>query len=231
MSFALIYNNRSIKENQKTIKEGQNLEKKTKNIYKDLYMLKKQAKTKNRLQYIEKKIKKTKKQIQYIEKLGKKYENKNVKNFVIKRFKKVYNEENILYLNMLMGSLIRKGHKIRSYNILTDVLFSLKQYKQKPITTLLFTLNKIKPHIVLYNKRRGSTIYELPRLLSLNQERGTAIKWLIKESLKSKKKKSISIFEQIQAILSNRSVIQKQKEKIIETSKVNKPFFYLLKKR
>ena len=39
MSFALIYNNRSIKEKRKNINERQNFEKKDKNIYKD-YLVK-----------------------------------------------------------------------------------------------------------------------------------------------------------------------------------------------
>ena len=216
MSFILFYNHRYIQGKRKFNLEEE--EKETCNNNLDMF----------------KKNVKIKKRFMYMDNLHKKYLKKNQakqKRVIIRKFKKSYNEENLLYLNMLMGSLIKKGHKIKSYKILVDLLFLLKKYKGSSSSLLFYSLNKIKPHIVLYNKRRGSTIYELPRLLSLNQERSIAIKWLIKECSYSKKNMSLSLFEQIRTILLNKSEIQKKKKRIIEISTTNKPFFYILKKR
>jgi len=81
-----------------------------------------------------------------------------------------------MYLKFLLGSLVKNGHKIKSYKILCNFLFSLKKYYNNSYLTLFYSLNKIRPNILLVKKRRGTSVYDLPRLLSLNQEKCSAVK-------------------------------------------------------
>lgn len=175
--------------------------------------------------YNKKYIKKTKKV--YVKKTNK------IKNYIKHTYiknKYIYNEDNFLFLNILLGSLQKKGHKIKAYNILCNTLFLLKKNNNNNFFALYKSLNKIKPNILLFNKKRGTSVFELPRLLSLNQEKRSAVKWLIKSKSNWKKGTSLGLSQEINKILLNQGDILKKKERIINTSLENRPFFYLLKR-
>lgn len=116
----------------------------------------------------------------YIKKIKKNTFSSNKKNikqkFVYIKINFNYQEDDLLFLNFLLGSLIKKGKKNKAYKILSDYLFLLKKNNINSYSTLFFCLNKIRPNILLFNKKRGTSVFELPRLLSLNQEKRAAIK-------------------------------------------------------
>ena len=143
-----------------------------------------------------------------------------------------YNEDSVLFFKMFLGSLIKDGKKNKAYRIFCDYLYLLKKYHLRHINALFKCLNKIRPNIVLFKKRRGTSIFELPRLLSLNQEKSIALKWIIKDPLKKKKKKtSERLVLETNKILLNQGEILKKKKHILTVSKDNRPFFYLLRRR
>lgn len=81
-----------------------------------------------------------------------------------------YDINNIIILNLILGNLNKKGKKSLSYFFLFNILFFLKKESIKqPFLELNFRLNIIKPSILLYNKKRGTVIFELPRFLTIEQ--------------------------------------------------------------
>lgn len=84
------------------------------------------------------------------------------KSFVItKRFK---------FLKLLLGKLNKKGKKNLSYFFLINTLLLIKHNaKKKPILKLETYISFIKPSILLFNKKRGTKVYELPRFLKMEQ--------------------------------------------------------------
>lgn len=92
------------------------------------------------------------------------------RNYINLKKKLNYNINNIIILNMILGNLTKKGKKNLSYFFLINILFFLKKENIKdPFLELNNRLNIIKPTILLYNKKRGTVIFELPRFLTIEQ--------------------------------------------------------------
>jgi len=169
----------------------------------------------------------------YIKKKKKYFSKKNKQVYiqtVYCKLKKKYNEEDFIFLELLLGALTKHGKKNKAYRILFDALFLLKKKNSNSFLSLYKSLNKIRPNILLFNKKRGTSVFELPRLLSLSQEKRSAVKWLRKSLNQAKKKSSQALAEEINQILLNQGDLLKKKERIINTSIENRPFFYLLKR-
>lgn len=151
----------------------------------------------------------------------------------IKQKKKLiyYNINELLILNILLGCLNKKGNKAWSLGTSIKIMFFLKTLsKKKPIKYLPKILNKVKPDIVLFNKKRGITLYELPRLLTIEQSNKKVIHWLIKEV--RLKKKAIEVFlKEIEEISLNKGNLLIKRKNIIKIAEGNKAFFYMLKKK
>jgi len=144
-----------------------------------------------------------------------------------------YDLNKLMILNWILGRLNVEGHKSWSFFILTNVLLSLKKMrrKKKPIIFLIFLLQRIKQNVLLFNKRKGSLVFELPRFLTIEQSIKKIIEWLIKASKKNKKNIIESLKKEIFHIFHKRGEIFKKKQYITDTIAKNKPFFYLLKKK
>lgn len=139
----------------------------------------------------------------------------------------------LMFLNWLLGRLNKKGEKAWSFFILTNVLLNLKKIKKnkKPIDFLFLIIFKIKQNVLLFNKRKGSLIFELPRFIVIEQSIKKVIEWLIKISIKNKKKIINNIIFELENIILKKGEFWKKKKDIIDVLKKNEPFFYLLKKR
>ena len=151
-----------------------------------------------------------------------------------KRFKKYmgYDLNKLMILNWILGRLNKEGNKAWSFFILSNVLLLLKKKRKKlPKNTLSFLLNKTKQNVLLFNKRKGSLVFELPRFLTIEQSIKKIIEWLIKASKKNKKNIIESLKKEIFHIFHKRGEIFKKKQYITDTIVKNKPFFYLLKKK
>lgn len=152
------------------------------------------------------------------------------KNYINLKKKLNYNINNIIILNMILGNLTKKGKKNLSYFFLINILFFLKKENIKdPFLELNNRLNIIKPTILLYNKKRGTVIFELPRFLTVEQSTRKSVEWLIKLIKKRKKKTLDTILLELDNIFLKKGEILKKKENILLIAEKNKPFFYLLK--
>jgi hypothetical protein len=88
---------------------------------------------------------------------------------------KLYNINNLIILNMILGNLNKEGKK--GFIILKDILYFLKKnINNKPINILNIKLSIIKPSILLYNKKRGTLFFELPRFLTKEKSLQRSIK-------------------------------------------------------
>lgn len=143
-----------------------------------------------------------------------------------------YDLNKLMILYWILGKLNVKGHKSWSFFILTSILVFLKKLrKEQPFLILAFLLRKLKQNVLLFNKRKGSLIFELPRFLTIEQSIKKIIEWLIKVAIKNKENIIESIGKEIKNIFYKKGEILKKKQYIWDTIKKNKPFFYLLKKR
>lgn len=151
-----------------------------------------------------------------------------------KRFKKYmgYDLNKLLILNWILGRLNKEGHKAWSFFILSNVLLLLKKMKKDlPKNILNLLLNKTKQNVLLFNKRKGSLVFELPRFLTIEQSIKTVIDWLVKISIKNKSDIITSFLQELNNISLKKGEFWKKKMYIFDTIKKNKPFFYLLKKK
>jgi hypothetical protein len=159
-----------------------------------------------------------------------------------KRFKKYinYNLNKLMILNWILGRLNKKGEKAWSFFILSNILLFLKKKnnnllksnkKIAPRKILNLLLNKSKQNVLLFNKRKGSLVFELPRFLTIEQSIKKIIEWLVKTADKNKDDIITSMILELNNIVLKKGDFWKKKIYISDTIKRNKPFFYLLKKR
>ena len=151
-----------------------------------------------------------------------------------KRFKKYmgYDLNKLMILNWILGRLNKEGNKAWSFFILSNVLLLLKKKRKKlPKNTLSFLLNKTKQNVLLFNKRKGSLVFELPRFLTIEQSIKKVIEWLVKTAIKNKHNIVTSLVTELNNISLKKGEFWKKKMYISDTIKRNKPFFYLLKKK
>jgi len=82
------------------------------------------------------------------------------------------------YLSCAAG-LNKKGEKAWSFFILMNILFNLKKIKKnkKPIDFLNLIILKVKQNVLLFNKRKGSLVFELPRFIVIEQSIKKVIEW------------------------------------------------------
>jgi len=144
-----------------------------------------------------------------------------------KKEKKILNFDYIIILNLILGNLTKKGKKSISYFFLINILFFLKKESIKqPFLELNLRLNKIKPSILLYNRRKGTLIFELPRFLSIEQSTKKSIEWLIKLIKKRKKDMLESLLLELKNIEKYTGELWKKKNNILLIAEKNRPFLY-----
>lgn len=143
-----------------------------------------------------------------------------------------YNLNKLLIFHWILGYLNKAGHKSWSFYILVNVILFLKKYsKKKPIKVLHNILNRLKQNVLLFNKKKGTLVFELPRFLTIEQSIKKLIEWIIKIAKKNKKNIIKSFSLELQNVLERKGEIMKKKKYITDTIAQNKPFFYLLKKK
>ncbi len=143
-----------------------------------------------------------------------------------------YNLNKLLIFNWILGYLNMGGHKSWSFSILVNViLFFKKISKKKPIKLLHNILNRLKQNVLLFNKKKGTLVFELPRFLTIEQSIKKLIEWIIKIAKKNKKNIIKSLSQEFQNVFWKQGEIMKKKKYITDTIAQNKPFFYLLKKK
>lgn len=143
-----------------------------------------------------------------------------------------YNLNALTILNTMLGYLTKKGKKGLSFYFFISLLVFLKKgNKEKPIKEIYKYINKIKPSILLYNKRKGTLLFELPRFLSIEKSLKKSIEWFIKLPKKRKKKMLEMLYTELINIKDDKGEVLKKRETIILKAEENKPFYYLLKKR
>lgn len=144
-----------------------------------------------------------------------------------------YDVIKLMILNWILGRLNKQGHKAWSFFILMNILMNLKKLKKnkKPIDFLNSIILNVKQNVLLFNKRKGSLVFELPRFIVIEQSIKKVIEWIVKVSIKNKKNIADNITLELKNILLKKGEFWKKKKDIIDILKKNEPFFYLLKKR
>mgnify|MGYP003454964974 FL=1 len=113
-----------------------------------------------------------------------------------------YDLNKLMILNWILGRLNKEGNKAWSFFILSNVLLLLKKKRKKlPKNTLSLLLNKTKQNVLLFNKRKGSLVFELPRFLTIEQSIKKVIEWLVKTAIKNKRDIVSSLVSELNNIL------------------------------
>jgi hypothetical protein len=90
---------------------------------------------------------------------------------------------------------------------------------------------RVKQNVLLFNKKKGTLRFELPRFVTIEQGTKKVIEWLIKSAIFKKKHIILSLIEELDNIFQKKGEFWKKKKYIMDTLERNKPFFYLLKKK
>ena len=143
-----------------------------------------------------------------------------------------YNLNKLLIFNWILGYLNMKGHKNWSFSILVNVILFLKKYSKKnPKNLLNNLLNKLKQNILLFNKKKGTLVFELPRFLTIEQSIKKLIEWIIKIARKSKQNIIKSFSKELQNVFKKKKKKLKKKKNIKKKKKKKKNFFKKKKKK
>lgn len=80
---------------------------------------------------------------------------------------------------------------------------NLKKLKKnkKPIDFLNSIILNVKQNVLLFNKRKGSLVFELPRFIVIEQSIKKVIEWIVKVSIKNKKNIADNITLELKNIL------------------------------
>jgi len=99
-----------------------------------------------------------------------------------------YDLNKLMILNWILGRLNKKGNKAWSFYIIINVLLHLKKNKNElPINILNLLIIRIKQNVLLFNKKKGTLRYELPRFVTIEQGIKKVIEWLIKAAVAKNK--------------------------------------------
>ena len=143
-----------------------------------------------------------------------------------------YNVHKLMILNWILGRLNKEGHKAWSFFILINLLLLLKRMgKKNPKDIFISLLSQLKQNVLLFNKKKGTLVFELPRFLTIEQSIKKVVEWLVKISLKNKESIIKSLLKEVKNIFLKKGEFWKKKKYISDTVIKNKPFFYLLKKK
>lgn len=137
---------------------------------------------------------------------------------------------------MFIGSMIKKGNKIRSFNNFFYVVILLSKVYDvsNPISFIISIVDKIRPRIAFVSKKVAGIIYKLPCFMSTNKSRAVSIRWIIKSA---SSRNSYEHFTQKLAnefIDINRGIITtavKKRNDAHALARSNRPFLRYLKKR
>lgn len=143
-----------------------------------------------------------------------------------------YDLNKLMIFNWILGRLNKEGYKNWSFYIITNVLLHLKKNKKHlPKNILNLLIIRVKQNVLLFNKKKGTLRFELPRFVTIEQGIKKVVEWLIKSAIIKKRNIIISIIEELQNISLKKGEFWKKKKYIMDTLERNKPFFYLLKKK
>ena len=143
-----------------------------------------------------------------------------------------YDLNKLMILNWILGRINKKGYKNWSFLIIKNFLLYLKKNNKKiPKNLLNSLLIKVKQNILLFNKKKGTLRFELPRFISIEQGIKKVVEWLIEVAVLKKRNIINSLIEELNNIFFKKGEFWKKKKHILDTLDRNKPFFYLLKKK
>lgn len=137
---------------------------------------------------------------------------------------------------IFVGSIIKKGNKIRSFNNFFYVIILLSKVYDvnDPINFIISIVDKVRPRIAFVSKKVAGIIYKLPRFISTNKSRAVSIRWIINSA---SSRNSYEHFTQKLAnefIDINRGIVTsavKKRNDAHTLARSNRPFLRYLKKR
>ena len=124
-----------------------------------------------------------------------------------------YDLNKLMILNWILGRLNKRGNKAWSFYIITNVLLYLKKNnKELPINIINLLIIRVKQNVLLFNKKKGTLRYELPRFITIEEGIKKVIEWLIKASIVKKKNIIQSILEELDNIFLKKVEFWKKKK-------------------
>jgi len=130
-------------------------------------------------------------------------------------------------LTSLCGLLIRRGNKKYAEGVALKTLTFLSQkFKDDPLQVLIIALNKIKPSLNIYTKKRGGTSYKLPLLLGEDQQYKLALRWLVLNA----RKRSESTFtlrlinEILESYYGKNITLMRRRDELHKNALASRPF-------
>lgn len=85
------------------------------------------------------------------------------------------------YHNIFVGSLIRRGRKLWTWNFSCDLNFKIKQMEGvDPFWLFLTAMVKITPSIILFPFKMGGAVHGVPMPISERKRYTFAVKWVLK---------------------------------------------------
>lgn len=124
-----------------------------------------------------------------------------------------YDLNKLMILNWILGRLNKKGNKAWSFYIITNVLLYLKKNnKELPINIINLLIIRVKQNVLLFNKKKGTLRYELPRFITIEEGIKKVIEWLIKAAIIKNKNIMQSILEELDNILLKKGEFWKKKK-------------------
>lgn len=111
-------------------------------------------------------------------------EDQNMELQNLKKTKKIYSILDSAYIDKITLKLIKQGQKKQVFNILHNLVQSLKETSTTSnnitATSLLNTaINNVMPFVQLKSLKKGSTSIQIPTTLTQKQQLNLAIKWLV----------------------------------------------------
>jgi small subunit ribosomal protein S7 len=137
---------------------------------------------------------------------------------------------------IFIGSIIKKGNKIRSFNNFFYVMILLSRVYDinDPLNFIISAIDKVRPRITFVSKKVAGIVYKLPRFMSIYKSRAVSIRWIISSA---STRNSYEHFTQKLAgefIDINRGIVTsavKKRNDAHNLAKSNRPFLRYLKKR
>ena len=139
-----------------------------------------------------------------------------------------YDLNKLMILNWILGRLNKEGYKNWSFYIITNVLLHLKKNKKNlPKNILNLLIMRVKQNVLLFNKKKGTLRFELPRFVTIEQGIKKVVEWLIKSAIIKKRNIIISIIEELENVFLKKGEFWKKKNiLLILLKEINHFFIY-----
>lgn len=142
-------------------------------------------------------------------------------------------QQECIFLNKLLTSLIKKGKKNSALKIVLLVLKNLKTNNKikniSPLNIIYTGLKNVRPLLHIQKVRKSSKVFYLPKIISTEKKMKIALQWIIK-SVNSRKENNLEdrLSNEFLDCYNRKGLSIGKKRSLYETIASNRPFLNLL---